>query len=301
METKTLPAPFIREKTSRAQEMQSVVVALSPAFLASLYFFGLNALIVTAACTISAVLCEELILRVQKKPVTPADRGSALITGILLAFCVTPLLPWWMAVLGSIFAIAIAKHAFGGLGHNIFNPALIGRAFLLASFPVAMTTWAIPFSAVTGATILNKITPATATHWQMFLGNRAGSIGETSILALLIGAAYLVWKGTIELRTPLAFIGTVFLISAIFGHDPLTQVMAGGLILGAFFMATDPVTRPVTKIGRWLFGIGAGILTIVIRFWGGYPEGVCYAILIMNAFTPLLDSHTQSRRFGQNR
>ena len=296
-----IPAPFIREGDSRAKEMIAVLTALTPAWIAALVFFGWNALIVTIACVLSALVFEAAVLRTRKKPITAADLTSAAVTGTLLAFCCTPLLPWWMAILGSFFAIVVAKHAFGGLGHNIFNPALIGRTFLLASFPVAMTTWASPFSAITTATILNKEAHLTYNYWQLFLGNRAGSLGETCIFALLLGAAYLVWRGTLELRVPVAFLGTVALLSFLFCRDPLFQLLAGGLILGAFFMASDPVTRPVTKIGRWIFGVGAGVLTVVIRFWGGYPEGVCYAILIMNAFTPLLDNYTQGRRFGQVR
>jgi electron transport complex protein RnfD len=215
-----------------------------------------------------------------------------------------------MAALGSIFAVVIAKHLFGGLGHNIFNPALIGRAFLLASFPVAMTTWVSPIDGVTTASPLGILKEATGAQLpsisNLLLGNVSGSIGETSALALLIGGLYLLYKKHIDWRIPGSYLGTVFvltsIVAAVKGHGfeyPMFHLFAGGLFLGAFFMATDWVTSPVTKKGRLIFGFGAGILVVLIRLKGGYPEGVCYSILLMNVVTPLIDRYTKARVFGR--
>lgn len=293
--------PHIKQKPSK--EMLNVLVALIPAFCAGIYFFGLNALTVCAAAVISAVVFEIIMLKIRKVPVTLPDIGSAVVTGLLLAFCVSSAMPWWTLILGSFVAIALAKHAFGGLGFNIFNPALVARAFLLSSFPVLMTTWPKPFDAVTGATPLNllKEQHVATGRLTMLLGKHGGSIGETCAIALLLGALYLLYKRTIDHRIPLGYLLTVALFAFVLKRDVPFNLMAGGLLLGAFFMATDPVTSPVTKPGRWVFGIGCGLITMIIRLWGGYPEGVCYSILAMNAATPLLDRYLQGRVYGRKK
>ncbi|MFA4857705.1 MAG: RnfABCDGE type electron transport complex subunit D [Candidatus Margulisiibacteriota bacterium] len=294
------PGPHIKDKKDNAQIMREVLIALIPASAAAMFFFGRSALLLIFCGIVSAVFCEYLIIKVKKVPVTPADLLSATLTGLLLALMVSPVTAWWAVGIGSAVAIIIAKHAFGGLGHNIFNPALVGRAFMLASWPVMMTAWVRPFDAVTSATPLAE-NPLPVTYLQLLIGNHAGSIGETCILALLLGAAYLFWRRVIEWRIPVAYLCAVVVFSILLRLDSIFQLLAGGLVLGAFFMATDPVTSPVTKSGRWIFGIGAGIITVVIRISGGYPEGVCYAILIMNAATPLLDRYARGRIFGHGR
>ena len=301
-------APHVQSSDSIPTAMRDVLIALAPALIAALYFFRLPALLLVITCVASAWLSEFVCLKVMKKE--SAGEGSAIITGLLLAFCLPPALPLWMAALGTVFAMVIAKHLFGGLGHNIFNPALIGRAFLLASFPVAMTTWHAPIDGVSTATPLSIMKEATGqalpTLEQMFFGQVSGSIGETSALALLLGGGYLIYKKHVDWRIPGTFLGTVFLITSIVAAVkglgvwyPFFHLCAGGLILGAFFMATDWVTSPVTKKGRILFGIGCGLLFILIRLKGGYPEGVAYSILLMNMVTPLLDRYTKAQVFGR--
>jgi electron transport complex protein RnfD len=239
--------------------------------------------------------------------------GSAAVTGMLLAFTLPPTAPLWMAAVGGFLAIFVAKQLFGGLGYNIFNPALAARAVLLASWPVTMTTWVKPgnswlaVDAVTSASPLGMIREAqrpggaidaTYGYLDLFLGNVPGSLGETCKAALLLGALVLFLFKVIDWRIPLTFIGSVFLLSVPFGRDPVAAVLSGGLILGAFFMATDMVTSPTTKGGKLLFGLGCGILTALVRSWGGFPEGVCYSILIMNSLTPLIDKYVQPRVMG---
>lgn len=302
-------SPHVHSPDSVPTAMRDVLIALTPALFAALYFFRLPALLVILACVISAYAAEIVCLKVMKKE-SPTKENSAIITGLLLAFCLPPTLPVWMAVLGTLFAIVIAKHLFGGLGQNIFNPALIGRAFLLASFPVAMTTWISPVDGVTTATPLSIMKEATGAALpplhDLFLGTVSGSIGETSVLALLLGGGYLIYRNHIDWRIPGCFLGTVFLLTAIVGTMngqglwyPLYHLCSGGLMLAAFFMATDWVTSPVTRRGRILFGIGCGFLVVLIRLKGGYPEGAAYAILLMNVVTPLLDRYTKARVFGK--
>jgi len=358
-------SPHVGSSQTTRKLMFDVVIALLPAFAAAVWFFGMPALLITVLAVASAVITEFLCLKFMKKPIDFAFDGSAVVAGLLLAFNLPSSVPWWMPILGSSFAIAVGKQAFGGLGHNIVNPALLGRAFLLASFPVLMTAgWVTPgdwrdnnnllttnaiaheelakipeVDAITGATPLNvmkqtfnldntarsaleegNVEEASAieertasirsalssktTYLNLFLGRRGGSLGETSGLLLLIGALYLVLRGVLELRLPLSYLGTVALFGWIFGGpgifngDPLFQVLAGGVILGGFFMCSDMVTTPVTPKGRIVFGIGAGIITIVIRRWGGYPEGCCYSILLMNLVTPLIDKFTLPKMFG---
>lgn len=301
-------SPHTHSPDNIPHAMRDVLIALCPALLAALYFFRLPALAVIIACVASAYVAEIICLKVMHKPTT--GEYSAVITGLLLAFCVPPALPVWMAALGAIFSIVIAKHLFGGLGQNIFNPALIGRAFLLASFPVAMTTWTTPLDGLTTASPLGIMKEATGQALpsvsQLFLGTVSGSIGETSALAVLLGGAYLLYRGHIDWRIPGSFLGTVFILMAIAGSIkgqglwyPFFHLCAGGLLLGAFFMATDWVTSPITKLGRIIFGIGCGLLVVLIRLKGGYPEGVAYSILLMNVVTPLIDRYTRQRVFGR--
>ena len=306
-------APHIRAKEDSSHIMLYTILALLPAYFAGLIFFGTGSKLMVLSCIIACLVTEALMLKSRGRKAVPADYLSAVITGMLLPLTVSPATPWWLTMLGGIFAISIVKHAFGGLGFNIFNPALAARAFMLSSWPVLMTTWPAPFDAVTGATHLALIRtkvlemsisnmPAHINvYWQFFIGNRGGSLGETSAIALLAGAAFLLIKDIIDWRIPFSFIGTAALMSALFGVDPVFSVLAGGLMLGAFFMATDPVTKPISRRGRWVFGIGCGIITVLIRQLGGYPEGVCYAILIMNGLTPLLDRYATDRIYGHNR
>jgi electron transport complex protein RnfD len=272
--------------------MLDVLIGLSPAILAAIIFFGLPALMVLVAAIVSAVVTEFLFQKMFKKKSTITDL-SAVVTGVLLAMCLPPSMPWWMVAIGSFMAIGITKQLFGGIGYNIFNPALIGRAFLMASYPVAMTTWTKPFDTITTASPLGLLKMGAISNLpnlqDLFFGNIAGSLGETSALALLLGASYLIWKKVIDLRIPGAYIGTVALIMGIAGQSVPFHLLAGGLILGAFFMATDYTTSPMTTKGKLIFGIGCGALTAVIRLVGGYPEGVCYSILIMNTCVPLID------------
>ena len=305
-------SPHIRDRDSISRIMWTVVVSLIPAVVAGIYFFGFRVLWLVLISVATAVATEAIIQKLMHKKVTVSD-GSAVITGMLLAMVISPRVPLWMPIVGSFCAIAIAKSIFGGLGHNIFNPALVGRAILLASFPVAMTKW-FPDS-VTTATPLAMIKDMTKegsvvlaklpSVWNMFMGSTGGSAGETCALALLIGAAILLVRRIITCHIPVSYIGTVAVIiglSQLFGDQNFVMipihVLSGGLILGAFFMATDMVTSPLTNKGGVIFGIGAGVITCVIRLWGGYPEGVCYSILLMNAFTPLIDRYVKPRRFG---
>lgn len=293
-------SPHISEGSSIPKVMYTVVIALIPAIIASFLFFGIKAIAMILISVATAIVLEAGVQWLRHKPITITD-GSAIITGILLVFNLPPAVPFWIPSLGVAVAIIIAKHAFGGLGHNIFNPALVGRAFLLAAYPTQMTTWT--FDGVTCATPLRivgeKLDEALPSYWDMFVGNIGGCIGETSVLVLLIGGIFLLSRRVISWHIPLTYIGTVAILTGIMGKDPLFHVLAGGLILGAIFMATDMVTSPSTPKGMIIFGIGCGILTTVIRLFGKYPEGVCYSILFMNACTPLIDRYTRPRRFGK--
>jgi electron transport complex protein RnfD len=288
--------------------MKGVIKALIPAVIASLYFFRGKAFWMMLTAVAACVITEYLLQKLRGRPIMIKDY-SAVLTGILLAMVLPPALPLWMVFLGGVVAIGLGKELFGGIGHNIFNPALLARAFLMATFPVALTTWTSPISldAMTTATPLGleKFTHVVTPSVQMFLGNIGGSLGETSALALLLGGGYLLWKKIIDYRTPVAYIGTVVIFSGIaylIAPDryasPLFYVFAGGLLLGAIFMATDPVTSPITAKGRWIFGIMCGLVTMTIRIWGGLPEGVMYSILFMNAFTPLINKISRPKRFG---
>lgn len=301
-------SPHLHSDNSVAKAMRDVLVALIPALIVSLYYFGINAAKVILTCVIVAVLCEVIAQKIMKKEVT-VDDGSAVITGLLLAFCLPATLPLWMAAIGAAVAILIGKQMFGGLGNNIFNPALIGRAVLLASWPVAMTTWVAPLDGVTTATPLAILKEGTAqvlpSLGDLFIGDVGGSLGETCAVALLLGGIYLLYRGIIDWRIPFSFIGTVFVLTLLIGivkgeglWYPFFHLLSGGLFLGAFFMATDWVTSPITQKGKLVFGVGCGILVVIIRLYGGYPEGVCYSILLMNMLTPLIDRYTKARVFG---
>lgn len=298
-------SPHIYSGESSERIMWLVSLSLLPAAVAGVIIFGLSSLWVILTAVICAILTEAIIQKLRKVDLTIFD-GSAALTGLLLAFCLPPTVPLWLVAVGSFVAIAIGKQAFGGLGQNIFNPALIGRAFLLVAWPTYMTTWRLPgqgVDALTGATPLASDF-AGFTLWDLLLGNHGGSIGEVHIITLLAGALFLLILGYISWHIPFSFIATVGIFTWIFGGENffngqwLFHILSGGLILGAFFMATDYVTSPLTNKGKLIFGFGCGLFTAIIRLWGGYPEGVCYAILLMNAATPLIDRYTKPRRFG---
>lgn len=287
--------------------MWGVVIALVPALAASAYFFRYLAVRLVLTCVLSSVITEAVIKKLRGKKITISD-GSAVVTGLLLAMILPPSVPVWIAIVGSVIAIGLAKELFGGLGCNIFNPALIGRAFLMAAFPTVLTAWTNPVTldATTRATPLGlmKFEHVATDTMDLFIGGVSGSLGETSALALIIGGAFLFIKKYADWRIPLSYLITVVIFSGIFNiinpSNPtaLFHILAGGFLLGAIFMATDPVTSPVTKMGRWIFGAGCGIFTIIIRMASGLPEGVMYAILLMNGLTPVINRLTRPRRFG---
>ena len=301
-------SPHIATKMDTKYMMKAVLTALIPAFIVSLYYFRMQAVYVYLACTLGCVLTEALLRKLRNKKITINDY-SAILTGVLLAMVLPPKIPLWMAALAGVFAISLGKEIFGGLGRNIFNPALLARAFLMAAFPVVLTTWAKPITldTITSATPLGlaKFEHFTTSYTSLLSGNVGGCIGETSALALILGGVYLLYTKVIDYRIPSAYIGTVFVFSSIMYFispdqyvAPAFHVLAGGLLIGAFFMATDPVTSPVTAKGRWIFGIGCGLITMIIRLWGGLPEGVMYSILLMNAVTPLISRLSKPRRYG---
>lgn len=310
-------SPHVHTGRTSKKVMYDVVIALIPAFLVSVYVFGFSALVLTATAVISCILFEFIIQKYLMRTEVTVTDGSALITGILLAFNLPAGLPIWMIVVGSLVAIGVAKLSFGGLGFNIFNPALVGRVFLLVSFPVQMTMWPLP-DGITGATTLGiikeglmfgdtmtNISAQLPSNMDMFLGITAGSIGEMSALALLLGGFYLLIRKVISWHIPVAMLVTMAFMTGIFWvinpesyASPVIHVLSGGALLGAFFMATDLVTSPMTKKGMVIFAIGIGVITVVIRLFGAYPEGVSFAILIMNAFVPLINTYFKPRRFG---
>ncbi|HHY77764.1 MAG TPA: RnfABCDGE type electron transport complex subunit D [Clostridiales bacterium] len=302
-------SPHIRSGETTQRIMLDVIIALLPALAAGIYYFGMRSLLVTLVSVVFAVVTEFVMQKLLKRPVTINDL-SAVVTGILLAFNVPSTAPLWMVAIGAIFAIAVAKHCFGGLGHNFINPALAARAMLLASWPVRMTSSAFVspgVDAVSTATPLEALSLGTMENlpslMDLFIGNVAGCIGETSALALLIGGLYLIYRGVISFTIPVTYIGTVAILSFIFGgfspYIAVYHVLAGGLFLGAIFMATDYSSSPMTPKGQIIMGLGAGILTTLIRFYGAYPEGVSYSILLMNVATPLIDRFTMPRKFGE--
>jgi len=302
-------SPHIYKKDSVGRIMWLVNLSLLPGGIAGVYIFGLDALRVIVLGVVTAVLSEALLQKLTKRKISILD-GSAFLTGLLLAYNLPPNVPFWIPVAGSFFAIAIGKQVFGGLGQNIFNPALAGRVFLMASWPKYMTTFVLPFNCdgVTGATPLAMLKEGKGiealSYLDLFLGRRGGCIGEVCIAVLLLGAAFLLIRGIISWHIPVSYLATAAISTWVFGAqgffsgDWLFHLLSGGLILGAFFMATDYVTSPLTKKGQLIFGVGCGLLTAIIRLWGGYPEGVSYAILIMNAATPIIDRYTKNRIYG---
>ncbi len=331
-------SPHIRDSDSIPKIMWTVNIALLPSLFMAVYFFGYKALMITLLSILAAIATEGIIQKLSKKPLRIYD-GSAVITGILLAFNLPASAPWWMPIVGSAFAIAIVKEVFGGLGHNILNPALTARAFLLASWPVEMTaSWVAPregtisgISAITSATPLNllkqsakiiaspenyepsqiqaaqdAIANLSSSYSNLLIGNVGGCIGETSVIALILGALIMFYRRVIDWRIPFSYMGTVAILAWVFGGTEglltgnwIFHILSGGLILGAFYMATDMVSSPINAKGQLIFGIGCGILTVAIRIWGGYPEGVSYSILLMNLAVPLIDRYTVPRVFGE--
>lgn len=313
------PAPHLHSGESTPRVMRSVLIALLPASCWAVYLFGLPALTVILVAVVSSVLAEAAFQKLTGRPVTVAD-GSAALTGLLLALNLPSSSPWWMVVVGSLVAVVIAKQVYGGLGQNPFNPALVGRVFLLISFPLQMTTWPVPHDTVTAATplgtmktdlLLNgRIDPGIGrVTWETLkdplLGNVGGCLGEVSVILLVIGGGYLLARKTITWHIPFSYLVTVGILTGIFWltdparfANPLFHLVSGGLILGAFFMATDLVTSPSSSRGMLVFGIGCGAFTVLIRLFGGYPEGVSFAILLMNAATPLLDRLLPPKRFA---
>ena len=295
------PSPQIRDNISTSKVMTHVLVALCPALAMSAYVFGGRALMLTGFCMITALIWERLCNLIMKRPDSTKD-VSALVTGMLLAFNLPVTMPYWQAAIGTFVAIVIVKQLFGGLGQNFANPAIVGRIVLMLAFTGNMTHWVVPFydpdNIVTGATPLAAAHSAPADYLDLFLRKVGGCLGEVSAAALLIGGIYLIMMKIISVHTPLAFIGTVFVFSYLCGEDGIYQILAGGVMLGAFFMATDYVTTPVTKTGKVIFGIGCGIITCVIRFFGSYPEGVSFSILLMNILTPYIDMITKTKPLG---
>ena len=320
------PSPHQQSPETTRKLMYGVVIALIPALAASIYYFGMGAVIVTLTSVLSCVAVEYLIQRFILKVKPSISDGSAVVTGLLLAFNVPSNLPVHIIVIGAIIAIGVAKMTFGGLGNNPFNPALVGRVFLLISFPVQMTSWPVPTGfktgytdAVTGATPLGLLSEGVKngeavsaimekipSHMQMFYGRMGGSMGEVAAAALILGGIYLIWKKIITWHIPVSILVTVALFTGILWladpvkfADPLFHLLTGGLMLGAIYMATDYVTSPMTHKGMIIYGIGIGVITVLIRTWGAYPEGVSFAVLIMNAFVPLLNMYIKPRRFGK--
>jgi electron transport complex protein RnfD len=318
------PSPHIYSEESIPKLMYGVIISLLPALGVSVFYFGIGMVIVTAVSVLSCLLFEYLIQRFILKVKPSHLDGSAFVTGLLLAFCLPANMPFWMVMIGALAAVGIGKMTFGGLGNNIFNPALVGRVFLFISFPVAMTAWPEPgqwmhyTDAVTGATPLGMLKEGLATRTageimaevppvlQLFMGKMMGSAGEVSALALLIGMVYMMFRKIISWHIPVSILATVFIFTSILWlanpdrfANPLFHLFTGGLMLGAIYMATDYVTSPMSHRGMLIYGVGIGIVTVLIRVFGAYPEGVQFAILIFNGFTPLINKYVKPRRFGK--
>ncbi len=320
------PSPHVHGRYSVERLMYDVVIAMVPALLVSVIFFGIPALTVTMVAVASCLLFEYLIQKYILR-VTPTIRdGSAVVTGVLLAFNLPAILPMYLVVLGSLVAIGVGKMSFGGLGNNPFNPALVGRVFLLISFPVAMTTNPVPeglstsfTDAVTGATPLailkegirqgtpvSELMAEVPDYSSLFFGQMGGALGEIAGFALLLGLIYMMLRKVITWHIPISVLGSIFVFTGILwwvnpdkNADPLFHLLTGGVLLGAIFMATDYVTSPMTRQGMLIYGIGIGVITVVIRVYGAYPEGISFAILIMNAFVPILNRYIKPKRFGE--
>ena len=299
--------PHLRSRQDTPSLMRDVLIALCPAVAASLYFYGLKALWILLVSTACAVLSEFVWQKLMKKPIRLND-CSAAVTGLLIGLNMPATVPVWVPAIGSVFAVIIVKQLFGGIGHNFLNPALAARAVLLTSWPSYMTKALVPARTLTfglfesGVDAITAATPLVAPVSDirnLLFGNIAGAIGETCKIAILLGLVYLLIRGVIRWQIPVCMLGTVALMSWILGKDPLTAVLSGGVLFGAVFMATDYVTTPMLKIGQAIFGVGCGILVVLIRNYGNYPEGVTYAILIMNIVTPLLDRSLKRKVYGE--
>ncbi len=319
------PSPHAHSEQTVPKLMYGVIIALLPAFAVSVFYFGIGMIIITAVSVVSCVIFEYLFQKYLLKSSPSHLDGSAALTGLLLAFCLPANLPFWMVMIGALVSIGIAKMTFGGLGNNIFNPALVGRVFLFISFPAAMTSYPEPgqwwkyLDATTGATPLSKMSESLANSMSvseimkempstmdMFLGNMLGSAGEVAAFALLLGLVYMLWKKIITWHIPVSLLVTVLVFTAILNlaspekfPTPIFHLLTGGLMLGAIFMATDYVTSPMAVKGMIFYGVGIGIITVLIRSFGSYPEGVQFAILLMNGFTPLINKYVKPKRFGE--
>lgn len=322
METVLAPSPHLRSPDTIERVMYTVLIALVPGSLIGIYFFGLHAIRVMLISIVGCLVLEGFVLKLRGRDISPLKDGSAILTGLLLAMNLPSSTPGWMVMVGALVAILLGKHVYGGLGYNPFNPALVARVFLLISFPVAMTSWPEPkpftfsLDTVTKATPLGEMKTnllmtgsigdiANIDLMAPFLGNFGGSLGEVSALALIAGGLFLLARKVITWHIPVTFIVTVFVMTGMFWvinpqkfASPVFHILTGGLMLGAFFMATDYVTSPVTNKGMIIFGVGCGAITVFIRLFGGYPEGVSFAILLMNSVTPIIDQYTKPRTFG---
>lgn len=300
------PSPHIRTSETVEKVMYDVIISLIPAFLFAVYVFGIRAFIVTAVSILTCMVTEYICQKIMKQESSIFD-GSAIITGILFSFVIPVIMPLQYVVVGCVVSIGLGKMVFGGLGHNVFNPALVGRAFVQASWPVAITTFA--YDGKAGATVLDAMKrgiPLDSAlleggnqYVQAFIGRMGGCLGETSALALLIGGVYLIYKKQIDWKVPAIMIATVFVLTWAMGGDPLMHILSGGLFLGAFYMATDMVTSPYTEKGKIIYALLLGLLISMIRMKGGYPEGVAYSILIMNGVVPLINRYTKPKKFGE--
>jgi len=302
-------SPHIRDENTIQKVMLDVIIALLPATVGALYYFGMNGAKVIILAVLSAIASEAIFQKISKKPITINDL-SAVVTGLLLAFNIPASAPWWMPVLGSIIAIIVVKQFFGGIGHNFMNPALAARIMLMISYTGRMTSWVKPgIDAVSTATPLSFVKNVTEVPGNapklvdMLFGNIGGSLGETSAILLILGGIYLVYRGIISVQVPAIYIGTVAAITLVFGqfdiYFMMYHLLAGGLMLGAIYMATDYASSPVTPRGRMFFALGCGILTSIFRLYGGYPEGVGFSIILMNIASPLIEKYTSPRVFGE--
>lgn len=302
------PSPHIHSNDTIEKNMYGVIIALLPAMFVSFYYFGVGAIAVTTVSILSCIGVEYLIQRFLLKGENSIPDGSATLTGLLLSLNLPSDLPWWIVIIGAIAAIGIGKMPFGGLGNNIFNPALIGRVFLLISFPAQMTSWTPAGSpgnypdgetCATPLALLKHGYTENIDTTNLFIGNIGGSLGETCSIALLIGLIYMLWKKIITWHIPVSILFSAGIFALLIGENPLLHLLSGGMLLGAIFMATDYVTSPMNKRGMLIYGTCIGILTIIIRKWSDYPEGMSFAILIMNAFTPLINTYVKPKHFGE--
>ena len=300
------PSPHVRDHATTSTIMRDVLIGLAPAMIAAVVIFGFRALLMTAVCVAACIIFEYGTERILGRENTISDL-SAVVTGVILSFNLPVQLPLWMAVVGCFFAIVIVKQLFGGIGNNFANPAIAARIFLLLSFSQPMTTWlqvegGRAVQGVYGATPLAMISAGDTANlpsvMEMLLGTRGGCMGETCAIALILGGVYMIWKKVITPTIPLAFIGGVFVLSLLFGVNPVYELLGGGLMLGAFFMATDYTTSPITEKGKVIFGLGCALITMVIRVFGSYPEGVSYSILLMNIITPHINRMVRNKAFG---